>query len=110
MWVIRASGASAMQVTRHAAFASREDIVDMGSFKAHESMVAPMCVSVSSVIRVMSENCVRDIGASAGGWLPRAAPDALLICWDTLYSVVQVKRVTPSSLLGRNARTPDEDR
>ena len=67
MWVIRASGAIAIQVTRHAAFARREDIVDRGSCEDHASTVAPMCVSVRSVIRVMSDSCVRGTEASAGG-------------------------------------------
>ena len=67
MWVIRASGAIAMQVTRHTTFARREDIVDRGSCEDHARTVAPMCVSVSRVIRVMSDNCVLDTEAGAGG-------------------------------------------
>ena len=67
MWVIRASGAIAMQVTRHTAFARREGMMDSGSCEDHASTVAPMCVSVSRVMRVMSDNCVLDTDAGAGG-------------------------------------------
>ena len=67
MWVIRASGAITIQVTRHAAFARRDDIVDRGSSEDYAITVAPMCVSVSRVMRVMSDNCVRGTEASAGG-------------------------------------------
>ena len=97
MWVIRASGAITIQVTRHAAFARRENILDRCACVDHAITVAPMWVSVNRVMRLMSDSCVRDAGAGfTRGGLPCNPPDELLICWGTARDT----RSKPSSVWG----------